>query len=136
MAEINPEGLTELKNEIEKSTGLADSRTIQEIEAQSLKNVDYAQNIEQRRQFARLIFRLVCIWLFIVLAIVIASGLQFLKLSDTVLSLLLGTTTANVCSFLFFVVKYLFNVEGIKELSGPKELKLSKKSKQDKKVQN
>lgn len=95
-----------------------DEKSIMEIarleaEKIALRNKDFAQNIEQRKMYANLVFSLVCIWLTMVLFILIACGMERMKISDTVLSILIGTTTANVCGFLLFVVKFLFNVEPV-----------------------
>ncbi|SDJ95726.1 hypothetical protein SAMN04487898_105149 [Pedobacter sp. ok626] len=116
MPELFSEELFEESVEKPEIKDNADEKSIAEVfdlefEARSLMNKNYAQNIEQRKVYADLIFSLVCIWLTMVLIILIAAGRGDLKLSDTVLSLLIGTTTANVCGFLLFVVKYLFNVE-------------------------
>jgi len=116
MAKIDSNGFKELVREVKEEPTLPDNKTNKEIdelkvESLSLQNQNFAQNMEQRKRYADLIFTLVCVWLVIVLMIVVACGKSDLKLSDTVLSILLGTTTTNVCGFLLFVVKYLFNVE-------------------------
>jgi antibiotic biosynthesis monooxygenase (ABM) superfamily enzyme len=63
---------------------------------------------EARKEFAQHIFTLVCLWLFFILIIVIASGKGNLILSDAVLITLITTTTVNVCGFLYVVAKFLF----------------------------
>jgi hypothetical protein len=47
--------------------------------------------------------------MFLVLAIIVAYGKEFLKFSDTVIVTLITTTTANVFGFFYFVANYLFN---------------------------
>lgn len=68
-------------------------------------------NNRQRKQYARNTFILTCTWISIVLVIIGFSGLELMKLSDTVLVTLISTTTANVFGFFFLVMKYLFKIE-------------------------
>jgi hypothetical protein len=78
-------------------------------------------NSVQRRNYARRTFWLTCSWIFLVILIVAASGLdikgwRLLKLSDAVIITLITTTTLNVFGFFLLVMKYLFNTEELKEL--------------------
>ncbi|HYG15916.1 MAG TPA: hypothetical protein VEC12_09195 [Bacteroidia bacterium] len=66
------------------------------------------QYFKARKQFAQHIFTLVCVWLFFILIIVVASGQKKLELSDTVLVALITTTTINVSAFLVIVANFLF----------------------------
>lgn len=69
------------------------------------------QDREQRRRFALNIFWVVVSYLALVLAILILNGFSLVKITDTVLITLLGTTTANVISLLVIVAKYLFHTK-------------------------
>lgn len=83
-------------------------------------------NIRARQIYAKLIFALLVIWLFLVILTVWSSGAtvtlpkwwpEFLptvrefKLSDSVLIALVTTTTANIIGLLILVVRYLFPVQ-------------------------
>ena len=72
---------------------------------------DREQDREQRRIFADKIFSLLCMYLLVVGLIVIGCGNQngAFHLSDSVLVVLITTTTANVIGIFILVVKYLFN---------------------------
>ena len=50
-----------------------------------------------------------CCYLVIVLAIVILVGFGVIRLDNTVLNVLLTTTTANVIGIFIIVAKYLFH---------------------------
>lgn len=69
------------------------------------------QDREERKKYAKHIFILICVWLFIILLIIIAEGFyEFtcFDLDDTVLITLITTTTANVAAYFLVVTKYLF----------------------------
>lgn len=63
----------------------------------------------QRKDFAIAIFGMMWLYMFIALAIVITVGNGNLELSDTILTVLLGTTAANIIGSFNFVAKYLFH---------------------------
>ncbi len=81
-----------------------------EIEIQELRtklaNLKSAFKLSTR--FAILIFILVFAWLGIVLGVVVWQG-HIKPLSDGVLIALLSTTTANMISLLYLVIRYVFN---------------------------
>jgi hypothetical protein len=70
---------------------------------------NFSQNITARRRYSYRIFLTTSFWLISVVAILIFVGLGWLKLSDSVLIALLGTTTVNVLGFFVIVIQYLFN---------------------------
>lgn len=67
------------------------------------------QDRKQRGNFAVRIFNLMCIYLAVVLLIVTLKGFRVLDLDNTVLNVLLTTTTANVIGIFIIVAKYLFH---------------------------
>lgn len=68
-----------------------------------------SQDIDMRKEYARLIFRFVCYYMAFVFIILFLSGTpSSFKMSDSVLITLLGTTTATVISLFAIVVNYLF----------------------------
>lgn len=68
-----------------------------------------AQDIVMRKEYAGLIFRFVCYYMFFVFIILFLSGTpSSFKMSDSVFITLLGTTTATVISLFAIVVNYLF----------------------------
>lgn len=79
----------------------------EEIHAETLRGI--IQDREERKKYAKLIFWLVSGWLTIVLIIMFFIGFGLCKFTGSVIITLLGTTTANVATFLFIVAKYLFN---------------------------
>ncbi|KAB2914478.1 MAG: hypothetical protein F9K23_13710 [Bacteroidetes bacterium] len=96
-------------------SSLDDEKQELDLEAKRLKNEEsklkltaLKEYLEARKDFANLIFTLVCVWLFFILVIVIATGKGNLVLSDTVLVALITTTTINVCGFLYVIAKFLF----------------------------
>lgn len=66
------------------------------------------QDREQRGKFAGRIFNLMCCYLGAVMIIVILKGAKVLALSDSVVNVLLTTTTANIIGIFMIVAKYLF----------------------------
>lgn len=81
----------------------------QEARKQSLVHVQDEHT--QRIDFAKKIYWLSCIWLALVVAVVIASGISCLpfKLDNSVLITLLTTTTATVLGLFISVLNYLFS---------------------------
>jgi hypothetical protein len=71
--------------------------------------LNFSQNVTARRRYSYRIYTITGGWLLCVIGILIAVGLQKLKLSDPVLIALLGTTTVNVLGFFIIVIQYLFN---------------------------
>jgi hypothetical protein len=67
------------------------------------------QNVDLRNIFAKVSGIVSIVWLGAVLVFVYFVGRSWLKLSDTILGLLIGTTTTNVLGVLIIIVKYLFN---------------------------
>ena len=70
-----------------------------------------AQDRDQRKEFAVKIFHFMCYYMVGAFAIVFLVGVECNRfhLSDSVLLMLLGTTTANVIGVFYFFAKYLFN---------------------------
>lgn len=70
-----------------------------------------AQDRDQRKEFAIKIFHFMCYYMTAVFAILFLVGIvgNRFHLSNSVLLMLLGTTTANVIGIFNFVAKYLFN---------------------------
>jgi hypothetical protein len=66
------------------------------------------QDTDMRAAFAGRIFLLLAMWMISVIIIVTETGRGFLGLSDTVLIMLLGTSTANVIGLFAIVARYLF----------------------------
>lgn len=66
------------------------------------------QDRRERKRYAELVFRLVCWWLAGVMALVCAAGLETIRLDETVLMTIVGSTTASVVAIFVMVAKYLF----------------------------
>ncbi|MCD7721480.1 MAG: hypothetical protein LUI09_04550 [Prevotellaceae bacterium] len=88
------------------------------------KNEDYEnrkQNRKQRKNFAVVIFGMMCLYLAAVLVLVYMCGLSAAALSDPVLVTLLGTTTANIIGLFAIVTRYLFHHDAAKLVTGKHE---------------
>lgn len=70
---------------------------------------DLEQDRKERKRFSYLIFGFMCFYVIAVVVIVILSGCDVLKLSDTILVTLLTTALADVIGVFTFVAKYLFH---------------------------
>lgn len=68
----------------------------------------------QRETYARGIFQLVCIWIFLIFILLLLQGfsgfIRYKPLSDPVLITLISSTTVNVIGTLIIVLKYIFKV--------------------------
>lgn len=114
MVKIDPSILT---NQMEATTADASNAFAEssyydhkaELQKEQLKRLQ--DDNDARKKFSNHIFTVTVIWMFFILLIVVSCGNECMKLSDTVLVTLIGTTTANVFGFLYVVVNYLFNKE-------------------------
>ncbi len=132
--DITPEELLDILRQIEEPPSEPDEvsfeaearsldRKAKEIELEDLKEgVEHRkQDREQRRTYASLAFALVCIWLAAVLwflylqgvggNVIVLSGLLHFgpfHLSDSVLIMLIGSTTASVVAIFIVVARHLF----------------------------
>ncbi len=72
------------------------------------------QKNEERFKYAEVFLRRSTAWLVFLALVVIAHGLHFVpfSLSDTILGILLGTTTLNILGPYFLIARYLFNGNG------------------------
>ena len=77
----------------------------EDLEIKSLE-----QDIEHRNLYANRIFMFVVAWVFLVMSSIFVSGWSLLgfELSDKVLMMLIGGTTANVLGLFAIVANYLF----------------------------
>jgi hypothetical protein len=82
------------------------------LDKAQLEVEEFAQNIRERKKYARSIFWVILGWMVFVAGIIIACLWLFAVhkpiLSDAVLITLLTTTTANVLGLFVLVVQYLF----------------------------
>ena len=110
----------ELQRELERLYSLQGIRlrkeekqvaTKEDLELETLKEEleGKRQDRKQRGNFAVCIFVLMCCYLAVVLVIIILKGIGLLSLENTVLNVLLTTTTANVIGIFIIVAKYLFH---------------------------
>lgn len=70
-----------------------------------------SQDREQRLEYSRKIYGFLCVYFGGILVLLLLSGFRLgdFLLSDGVLMMLLGTTTANVIALFAIVPKYLFS---------------------------
>jgi hypothetical protein len=68
------------------------------------------QDLNQRRNYARLLFGILAVWLFCILAILGLEGFGYMgfDLEASVLIAALGTTTGNVIALFVVVARYIF----------------------------
>lgn len=81
---------------------------VQEQISKDLINQRYLSDTRDRKWLAEWATTVVSIWLFFVL-IIILSNHSHIHLSDSVLNVLLGTTTLNVLGLSFIVLRGHFN---------------------------
>ena len=111
-----PDNLTaNLRNSVANTSATADVET-QGSENSTYKDkydaitlLNFTQNVEARKRYSHRIFIITTGWLVSVVFILVAVGLEWLKLPESVLIALLGTTTINVLGFFVIVIQYLFN---------------------------
>ncbi|MCT4644810.1 MAG: hypothetical protein N4A74_07480 [Carboxylicivirga sp.] len=84
-------------------------KTASEIKAEQLEHNEN-QNRRERKRYAVRTFWLVVGYIGCVLLIVVFAGLEFLKLSDTILLALIVTSFAKIIGLFVFVMKYLFKI--------------------------
>ena len=110
--------LAEMSGLPEEETDVAETDERQDIELDRLRMQleDQKEDLQgkrqdrlQRKDFAIAIFGMMWLYMFIALASVITVGNGNLELSDTILTVLLGTTAANIIGSFNFVAKYLFH---------------------------
>ncbi|WP_320019798.1 hypothetical protein [Labilibaculum manganireducens] len=99
-------GLIE-NQKISKEKDIDSSDLEVQIKRKKLENNRFDSDTYDRKWLAKWTAIVVTFWLFLVLAIVCLSSV--LKLSDTVLVTLLGTTTLNVLGLSFIVLRGHFN---------------------------
>jgi len=102
-----------IANEVNQSEAEVRERAQEELDEDKrkkrLKNDGIAQDMDERKVYAHRIFILICMWLFLVAIVIIATGNGNLHYSDGVMVTLLTTTSANVIGLFVLVTKYLFN---------------------------
>ena len=74
----------------------------------------YKQNTSERKRYVTKSFNLICWYLGAVFILLVCNGVTCVPfyLSEAVELALLTTTTANVLTIFYFVMKYLFNPKG------------------------
>lgn len=91
--------------------GCSDSSSDTDIDARPLKeqiNERYKQDTRFRKHLARWVMWLVPVWLGCVIAIIILCAFGVCNLPNSVLSVLLATTTANVLGLAHIVLKGIY----------------------------
>lgn len=88
---------------------LMEGKQQQELRKMTAEADKMVQDNEGRRKFSWAIFRVMVVWIFMVLLIVIACAAGWWSLSDSVLIALITTTTATVIGVFVVVANYLFN---------------------------
>ena len=86
-----------------------------ELILNELKGKELAQNLSERKKYAKQLFMMLSIWLAVMLVILTVNAvgqipgthLTFM-MSDPVIITLITTTTANIAAFFLVVTKYLF----------------------------
>ena len=94
---------------VNRSTPFPDVDALPINRQEDLINERYAQDTKERKLLSHWVTIVVSLWLLFVLAILSLNRLLELKLSDTVLCMLLGTTTINILGLAYIVLKGLFD---------------------------
>ncbi len=92
----------------------ASKDSVDDILARRIENKGNLQDQNERKKYAIYTFRLVAFYVFTILFITVSCGLEWLKLSDTVILALLGGSLAQIIGLFAFVMKYLFPNKGQK----------------------
>jgi hypothetical protein len=103
-----------IEDAIKSQTNQPDGKTqadISSLDIQKFKvEIDnYKQNTGERKLYAKLIYRFTYVWCLSVAIVLLGVGFGKIRLSDTVLTTILGCTTLNVFGFFYLVTQYLFN---------------------------
>ncbi|OOQ60922.1 hypothetical protein [Mucilaginibacter pedocola] len=108
---VNPNQLDFNTDVPEDTVGIegvfVDNNQKRTLESEKLKS--RKQDRKERKSYAHKIFVLMCMWLFSVVIIIVASGNGSLYFTDSVLIAILTTSSANVIGLFILVSKYLFN---------------------------
>jgi hypothetical protein len=91
-----------------KIESIPDNQINWDLEVKRIEVQEHIQNISERKRYANRVFIFVISWLIAAIAILILNGLRILHLSDTILSVLIGTTTLDIFGFFYLVMRYLF----------------------------
>jgi hypothetical protein len=74
-----------------------------------LANKRFEQDTKERKLLSHWVVWVVSVWLFLVIGVLILTGCcRCVDISDTVLCMLLGTTTINILGLAYIVLKGLF----------------------------
>ncbi len=109
-----------IRKEVSKGSPDPDNET-----AGAQKDLDYQQkaaeiqglkqNIDERKKYAKLIYKLIRNWLIGIFLLILSHGicsiLGYILFSDKVLIAIIGGTTINVLGLFAIVVRYLFKAE-------------------------
>lgn len=98
----------EIPRSIETQNLAIEEYVNERIKSAKIQNEDAEQNVRLRREHAGSIKELIYFYLLAVGFIVLLAGSERIRLSDTVLVAILGTTTVNVLVLYHMVVKNLF----------------------------
>jgi hypothetical protein len=85
-----------------------EERDIDRYDIKKQETIRYRQDTKERRRLSQWVRCVVSAWLFCVMAVVFLKGGGILEVSDTVASVLLGTTTVNILGLAYIVLKGLF----------------------------
>lgn len=92
----------------EQGGDLRTNSEVRDYDIEQLRAESFAQDIKERKKFAKWIFWMVVGWLLSIIAIIVLVGLKLIVLSDSVILALIGSTTVNITTFFLVVTKYLF----------------------------
>jgi hypothetical protein len=100
-----------------KKSGRLEKKVVPDEGSRDLRRRALAQNIVERKKYARYLFIMLCVWLATMLVVVYTNGLGRIPgtalgfaLSDSVIITFITTTTADIAAFFLVVTKYLFAV--------------------------
>ena len=82
--------------------------------AKHLQNVSLEQDIEERKTYAFLFFRLSCTWIAVIVVLLLLQGFgefwyrNYFHLHKDIVLAAIGATTVNILGILYVVANYLF----------------------------
>jgi hypothetical protein len=83
-------------------------RDIDLYDIEKQKAIRYGRDTIERQRLAHWVTRAVSLWLFCVIIIIVLKGFCVLKLSDTVMCMLLGSTTINILGLAYILLNGIF----------------------------
>lgn len=81
---------------------------IADVQKFKMESDTQKQQTGERKLYAKLIYRFIYLWCVAVAILLLGCGCGKIRLSDTVLTTIIGCTTLNVAGFFYLITCYIF----------------------------